>query len=303
MIPDLLRIVQRWPPDVIVSGRAEIAGSTVGELLNIPYVTASAGRVIALSEFLAQIRAGREKLRADLALLPDPQGEALYRYLYLNFIPDLFLPSDQDARTVRFHMRPITFDDVGEDHAPPWLLSLPPRSLIYVTFGSNQGPLLGSVFSTVISGVRELGLSVVVTVGPAGNPDNLCRLSANVHVVRYIPQRFVLERAALVVCHGGINTVLGALSHGVPLLLIPTEQSDQLWNALRCESLGVGTKLDADGLSIESVSLAAETILGKERYQRATSSFRESLDNLLPLERGVELILRVARDGEPQFAR
>jgi UDP:flavonoid glycosyltransferase YjiC (YdhE family) len=221
MLPDVLRITERWQPDVILSGRAEIAGPTTGELLGIPYAIASAGRVIALSDFIAQMKPGRERFRADLRLPPDPDGIRLYRYLYLNFIPKSFLPADHRTWPTRHHFRPVTFDSEGNADVPPWILPLPPSSLIYVSFGANQGRQLTRVFEVLIEGVKRCGLEVVVTVGHGGLPEEIKTPSSNVHVLRYVPQRFLMERAAVVVCHGGINTVLGAVIHMVPLLVIP----------------------------------------------------------------------------------
>ena len=37
----------------------------------------------------------------------------------------------------------------------------------------------------------------------------------------FVPQRAVLARSALLVGHAGFNTVLDALSHGVPIVAMP----------------------------------------------------------------------------------
>lgn len=299
MLPDLLRIAEEWRPDVILSGRAEIAGATAGELLDIPYASASAGRVIALSDFVAQTRRGREKLRAECGLPPDPGGEALYRYLYLNFIPPAFLPRDPRPWPTRCYLQPMTFDGGGEA-LPEWLLRLPPESAIYVSFGANQGAMLGDAFASAIAAVADLGLHVIVTVGAGGDPACVDPGLPNVKVEHYLPQRFVLERARLAICHGGINTILGALSHGVPLIVLPTEQSDQSWNAGRCEALGVGVAFAVGEVSVAAVRSAADAVLGDPRYRSAVRRFHRDMAGLEPLDRGLELLLRVARDRTPQ---
>jgi UDP:flavonoid glycosyltransferase YjiC (YdhE family) len=301
MLPDVLGIAECWRPAVILSGRAEIAGSSAGELLGIPYATASAGRVIALTDFVAEMRSGRDRFRMDLGLPPDPDGTRLFQYLYLNFIPSSFLPADPKPWPTRHHFRPVTFDGERKERVPSWIGRLPPRSVIYVSFGANQGSQLFRVFEIVIEAVKCCGLNVIVTVGDGGLPNELRQPFPNVHVFRYIPQRFIIERAAVVVCHGGINTVLGALTHRVPLLVIPTEQSDQSWNAERCESLGLGIALDPAAICAESVRAAVDRVLNDERYRKATQQFGKSLDRLLPVQRGAEMIVRLAQDAIPQL--
>jgi UDP:flavonoid glycosyltransferase YjiC (YdhE family) len=301
MLPDVLDIAERWRPDVILSGRAEIAGSSAGELLGIPYVTVSAGRVIALSDFLRQTKIAREKFRSDIGLPPDPNGSRLYHFLYLNFIPSAFLPPDTQTWPTRHHFRPTIFDEKEEESTPSWIRRLPPRSVIYVSFGANQGKNLSHVFQIVIEAIRSYGLEVVVTVGYGGQPDAIDQSSPNVHVLKYIPQRVILERAALVICHGGINTVLGAINYEVPLVLIPTEQSDQEWNAERCQSLGIGLALDPATTDTHGIRAAVWTVLNDESYRKATEEFRASMDQLISLRRGAEMIVKVARNAVPQL--
>jgi UDP:flavonoid glycosyltransferase YjiC (YdhE family) len=86
----------------------------------------------------------------------------------------------------------------------------------------------------------------------------------------------------------------------VPLLVIPTEQSDQSWNASRCESLGLGLALEPGKISADSVRAAVETLLNDQRYRQATQQFGESVDRLMPVERGAEMIVDLARHVTPR---
>lgn len=137
MTPDLTKIIDNWQPSLILSGRAELAGPTVAESIGVPYATASTGRVIGLKEFITSTREGREELRRSLRLDPDPLGTSLYRHLYLNYIPEMFLPGDDLVLPTRHGLRPPSFEDPAD--APEWLMDLGPRSVIYVTLGSIIG--------------------------------------------------------------------------------------------------------------------------------------------------------------------
>jgi len=66
---------------------------------------------------------------------------------------------------------------------------------------------------------------------------------ANVQIERYVPQKHLLPHCQLVVSHGGSDSVLGALAHGLPMVLLPIG-ADQPLNAVRCHALGVARVLD-----------------------------------------------------------
>ena len=66
------------------------------------------------------------------------------------------------------------------------------------------------------------------------------------HVRRFIPQSLLLPHCDLVVSHAGSGSVIGALTHGLPMVLLPMG-ADQPLNAARAEALGVAQVLDALG--------------------------------------------------------
>jgi MGT family glycosyltransferase len=293
MIPDLIEAVEQWKPSLVLSGRAELAGPTVGELLGVPYASASAGRVIGLAQFIAETSCGRNELRRQLGLEPDPSGSSLYRHLYLNFIPDMFQPDKNLALPAWHDLQPALFDDPLGSPAD-WLAGLGPGSVIYVTLGSILGEIWAGVFPLVIDAVRDLGYTVVVTVGPKGDAEAVASRFADVHVAKYIPQRFVLDHAALVICHGGINTLLGALSCGIPVLVLPTEQSDQRWNAERCARRGAGLYLDIDSADRASIRRAASALLHDRSFQRSARACMREIRQLPPSGRAADLLLHLA---------
>ncbi|MBK5292140.1 MAG: glycosyltransferase [Acidobacteriia bacterium] len=64
----------------------------------------------------------------------------------------------------------------------------------------------------------------------------------NVIVVRSAPHAAVLPHASAVVCHGGHGTVMKALAHGLPLVVMPIGR-DQKDNGARVEVSGAGVAL------------------------------------------------------------
>ena len=128
--------------------------------------------------------------------------------------------------------------------APDWLSHLPDKPTVYFTLGTIFNQESGDLFDRVLAGLRELPATVIVTVGRSLDPERFGPQPDNVHIERYIPQSLLLPHCDLVVNHGGSGSVIGALAHGLPLVVLPMG-ADQLPNAQRCEQLGVGVVLDA----------------------------------------------------------
>jgi UDP:flavonoid glycosyltransferase YjiC (YdhE family) len=62
------------------------------------------------------------------------------------------------------------------------------------------------------------------------------------------------------VSHGGSGSVIGALAHGLPMVLVPIG-ADQPRNARRCEDLHVGRVVPAMDATAARMRLAASAVL------------------------------------------
>jgi UDP:flavonoid glycosyltransferase YjiC (YdhE family) len=67
---------------------------------------------------------------------------------------------------------------------------------------------------------RELPANVVVTVGEHIDPAEFEPQPTHIRIERFIPQSTLLPNCDLVVSHGGSGSVVGALAHGLPAILI-----------------------------------------------------------------------------------
>jgi UDP:flavonoid glycosyltransferase YjiC (YdhE family) len=103
----------------------------------------------------------------------------------------------------------------------------------------------------------------------------------------------VLPRCDVVVNHGGSGSVIGALAHGVPLVVLPMG-ADQSLNAARCEALGLGVALDAARATPASLGDAVSTLLGDPRYRAAAGAIRDEIAALPGPEAVVPLLERLA---------
>lgn len=86
---------------------------------------------------------------------------------------------------------------------------------------------------------RRDDLQFVLAVGPDLPPSALGDLAADTIVAHRVPQLELLERASLMITHGGLGSIKECLYDGVPMVLFPLH-FDQPGNAARVAHHGAG---------------------------------------------------------------
>ena len=241
-LPALLAICADWSPAVVVWEEMDFAGCIAAERAGLPHAAVQIG---AWRPWLRPLIAGPlNRLREEVGLPPDPDLAMLYRYLLLVPGP----PGYHDAATLETPLpataravRHVAFDRSGEEPLPAWVDALPDRPLVYATMGTVFNRMPG-VLEAILAGLRDEPLTLIVTTGRDRDPAEFGPQPAHVHIERYVPQSLLFPRCDLIVTHGGTGTVLTALDHGLPMVLIPIA-ADQPDNARRCEALGVAQVL------------------------------------------------------------
>jgi len=132
------------------------------------------------------------------------------------------------------------------------------RPIVYVSFGSFLSAR-ADVLAEVVEALRPLPVRVALAVGSA-DLDRLGPLPADWLVRGFLPQIAILRRATLAISHGGNNSVTEALETGVRLVVMPFS-TDQFAGAAAVERAGLGTVLDPNRATAESVRAAVESTL------------------------------------------
>jgi MGT family glycosyltransferase len=192
--------------------------------------------------------------------------------------------------SVPFILRP----ESGDERLPAWIGSLPAQATVYLTLGTssliNTRP---SVMRAFIDGLANEPLNLIVTVGRNNDPAELGPGPSNVWIERYIPQTLLFPHCALVICHAGSGTVMAALVHGLPLVLVPIA-ADQPQNARRCDALGLAMVLDVDRLDPTITRTAVCTVLADPSYRQHAETVRAEIKALPGPEQAVIYLERLA---------
>lgn len=117
---------------------------------------------------------------------------------------------------------------------------------------------------------------MVLSVGRKTPISSLGALPANFVVRESVPQLDILQRTALFISHGGMNSVSEALYYGVPLVVIPYF-ADQPWVAKRVLQLGAGRMIRRTLVSAARLRSVAEEVLADATHAQMSKQIGETL--------------------------
>lgn len=270
MVVDLLALARDWRPELLVHEHGELAAPLAGAVLGVPSVTHSFGGPIP-APILADAGERLAPLWAEHGHDIPPYA-GCFTTLYLDIAPP-------DARIVPIDhisavqpLRPVPYN--GPEPAEPPAFLTDDGPLVYLTLGTVQNT--AAALAPAVAAIAELGVRLLVTVGPSAPPAALGKQPAHVTVQQYVPQTMVLPRCAVVVSHAGSGTFLGALTCGVPQLCLP-QAADQFRNSEAGTRCGAVLALAPDARTPEAISTAVRTLLDDDSYRRAARRQAEAI--------------------------
>jgi len=172
--------------------------------------------------------------------------------------------------------------------------------LIYASLGTLQN---GSetIFRTIAEACAGLNAQLVLSLGGGLDPTRLGSLHGDPVVVRYAPQLELVKKAAAVITHAGLNTVLESLAEGVPLVALPLG-NDQPGVAARVAAKGAGVVISRSRISIERLRAAVRAVLEEPKYRNAACRVQAEMRQVDGPRRAVDIIedvLKIRLAAEP----
>jgi UDP:flavonoid glycosyltransferase YjiC (YdhE family) len=297
MVDDLIDLVNTWRPEVIIRDPLEFGGYIAAEYYGLPHAT------LMWALYIAAKQGGSQpllELRQRYGLPADPELNTLDRYLVLDFLPAswTFPTWPPPPVTHRFCVPP--FDLSGDERLPDWLNTLPKQPTVYATLGTtfNQSP---DTFQAILSALSTEAMNVIVTVGRSMKLGQFQPYPSNVKIEQYIPQTLILPHCEAIIFHGGYNSLLAALWHGLPMVVMPLEGGDQFPTAQRCAELGIGILVEGQPPEPEAIRSAVKAVLTQPTYRSWVQQLQREIKALPSLAEAVERLEILARTREPQY--
>lgn len=222
-------------------------------------------------------------------------------------VPEIeeYLPLKNHYQNVNY-VGPINWKGFEQVSAPSWLEKInPDGKTVYLTFGGTGYDGLKLVFLSEL--LVKKGYRVIVSSSNIIDEKAFPKLE-NRFVAKYLPGTEVCKRVDIVICHGGIGTMIQAIMAKKPVVAVPFNP-DQYLHGLRFQELGLGKcitrmnffdlfKLDwnlfkqkGKSISVEKiVELTDKLIVQKERFMENIELFKRKLPKIDGSKRAVDII-------------
>jgi zeaxanthin glucosyltransferase len=176
----------------------------------------------------------------------------------------------------QFHYAGPFHDGKGRLDFPfPWD-QLTGEPIVYASMGTVQ---VGNpdVLRTIAAAVsKHKGLQLVLSIGNVLSPEQIGPVPNNAIVVNNAPQLELLKKASVCITHAGFNTVLEALTQGVPQIAIPVT-NDQPGVAARVAHKNTGKTTSLDGLNVSNLSALLDEVVNNPVYRDNSRSIQRAI--------------------------
>lgn len=293
---DLLAAARDWRPDLLVHDEADFSAAVVAEVLGVPWADHSVG----ILRPLTMARLASEVLEPLCSQHGVDLGEfgGLFRWLYLDVAPPSLQSGEIGQVAVAHQAQNATLDAGAEGESlPGWVERLSGAPVVYVSLGTVFNERAGAVFATILEGLREEPVEVIVTIGHGNDPAVFGVQPDHIHVEQFIPQSLLLAFCDVVVNQGG-TAILPILAHGLPLLLLP-QGANQFHNAEACVTAGVGRRLLPGDVTGETVRREVRRLLDEPGFRERATAVQAELLAMPGPDRGRELLEALVATGRP----
>lgn len=298
--PTLIRVFGQWRPDVVLRDPLELGSCLAAEYAGIPHGVGREGPFWDRAVLRSAVGADLDSLREQLGLPPDPATEMPYRYLAFAFMPPQLLPLDMYLPPTMHFIRPSPDDSAAHLDGTGWKRPPPDVAFVYATLGTVFNRRHKNLLEAIIDAFTAEPYEALLTTGPGPNPALSARAAkaGNLTVLSYVPQSTVLPYCDVIVAHGGFLTVMGALLHGVPMVLVPLG-GDHYRNAGWLSAQGAALVLGDEQRDADSIREAVRQVMSDDSYQEAAERLQLAMTELPRMSTAVSLVEQLAGTSVP----
>ena len=280
-------LVGEWAPDLIVFEPYALTAPLVAALHGVPAVQHLIG--LRPAPLVLELTADAVTPAWSAAGRPVPSAGD-YGTTTLTICPPSIDPPPSGGAVQPLRTTPLPEPTT----ALPVELPRPDRPLVYLTLGTSFNE--PAVFATILRGLADLPVTVLVTIGRDRSAAELGEIPRNAVVTGFVPQEALLPHCAAVVHHGGAGTALGVLAHGRPSVVLP-RGADNFAVAARMSAAGAARVVGPDELTEAAVGAAVRDVLEDPRVRQGAERIAREIADMPGPEDVVHLLL--AMTGTP----
>jgi MGT family glycosyltransferase len=192
----------------------------------------------------------------NIVFLPrafQPQGDTFdERFVFVG--PSIFLRQDAD---------PFPFDQLAN------------RPVLYISLGTifNKHP---DFFKLCFQAFSDQRWNVVIAHGKYIDKRALGPVPPNFLLAPHVRQLELLPQTSVFVTHGGMNSAMESLYHGVSMVVIPP-MAEQAMTAQQVQELGLGVSLHPDDITVETLREAVTRVSTDPTIYTRTRSMQQTV--------------------------
>ena len=274
--------MERLKPDCIVADSMAVWGKAVAMKMGIPFVSSTTTFAFNQhsSKVMKQGLGDLFKMIFSMGKVNQQLKRLQDRGYPVKSILDI-ISNDDNTHTIvytspQFQPCAETFSDkyafVGPSIRP---VSQPfekkREKLVYISMGTINNDLL-PLYRDCITGLKDSGYQIVLSVGDQVRPEDFGTLPENVEVYPYVDQIAVLQKADVFLTHCGMNSASEGLYFGVPLVMLP-KTKEQSGVAVRVQQLGAGIPLEKT--TPASIRQAVDSAIQDPTYRKKAQAVAE----------------------------
>lgn len=163
------------------------------------------------------------------------------------------------------------------------------KSVIYISLGTIFNENI-TFFKKCLQAFGHSHHLVVMVVNKSLDIRLLGEIPPNFIIRHYVPQLEILKHASVFITHGGMNSTMEALTHGVPLVVFP-QGADQYMVAGRVQELGAGIWVKQKNIQPQKLRALVEKVMQDSEIRRSVERLGRSLVEAGGTQRAVDKIL------------
>jgi MGT family glycosyltransferase len=182
-----------------------------------------------------------------------------------------------------------------------WLSPLDHPTL-YISLGTIFNAQALFFFQQCIHAFGDQPWRVILAIGQHVERTELGSIPDNIQVYSHVPQLEVLKHSLLFLTHGGNNSIMEALSCGVPMVVVP-HNSERAVNAKRVAELGLGMVIEPEAVSAERLREAVSMVATDPGFRQRVQQMQATIQAAGGVRRAVDAILQFvsSRSLEERF--
>jgi MGT family glycosyltransferase len=191
---------------------------------------------------------------------------------------------------------------VTTEQAFPWE-RLTEKRLILASLGTIADGKNALVFRRILKACAGLDVQLVLALGKWSDKQDSVReklgtIPANAIVVDFAPQLALLDKAALLITHAGVNTVLEALCRGVPMVALP-RSADQPGMGSRIAYAGAGLLGSFSRCRPEMLRGLVERVLADDAFRARAQKIGQTIIAAGGAQRAAEIAEQALLTRQP----